>query len=244
MKFKGMPQDRLGGLFVTSMVTAALVGILFAGWKIAGLPFVPFDSFDWLTRVLPGRVLGFGIGIMVDVIRTLHLGPTSETAKTVEHAIALAGLFVIGVAGGEILFSILRTRRKVHPVFLGLVLGFVLAVPAMLISADASETATVDPLRAVWILVAFLAWGAILGRVGRRLISTEVVNSTVDSATEPRVERIDRRHFLVKLGGSAAAITVVGALVGEFADARRKESAIMAASEPIRWSLSHQGSAT
>ena len=240
MKFKGLPRDVSDGLFVASMVTAALVGIFFAGWKIAGLPFVPFDSFDWLTRVLPGRVLGFGIGIMVDVIRELHLGPTSETAKTVEHAIAIAGLFVMGVAGGTILFSILRTRRKVHPVFLGLVLGIVLAVPAMLISVHASETATVDQaLRAAWILVAFLAWGAILGRVGQQLIGIETANSTVESATEPRVERIDRRHFLVKLGGSAAAITVVGALVGEFAETRRKESAMMAASEPIRWSATH-----
>lgn len=240
MKFKGLPRDVSRGLFVASMVTAALVGIFFAGWKIAGLPFVPFDSFDWLTRVLPGRVLGFGIGIMVDVIRELHLGPTSETAKTVEHAIAIAGLFVMGVTGGTILFSILRTMRTVHPVFLGLVLGIVLAVPAMLISVHASETATVDQaLRAAWILVAFLAWGAILGRVGQQLIGIETANSTVESATEPRVERIDRRHFLVKLGGSAAAITVVGALVGEFAETRRKESAIMAASEPLRWSATH-----
>ena len=215
MKFKGLPRDVWGGLFVTSMVTAALVEIFFAGWKIAGLPFVPFDSFDWLTRVLPGRVLGFGISIMVEVIRALDLGPTSATAKTLEHAIATAGLFVMGVAGGAILFSILRTRRKVHPVFSGLVLGIVLAVPAMLISAHASETATVDPaLGAVWILAAFAAWGAILGRVGQRMIGIETPNSTVESATEPRVERIDRRHFLVKLGGSAAAITVVGALVG------------------------------
>jgi hypothetical protein len=174
MKSKGLPRDVSGGLFVTSMVTAALVGILFAGWKIAGLPFVPFDSFDWLTRVLPGRVLGFGIGTMVTVIRALHLGPTSETAKTAEHAIAIIGLLVMGGAGGAILFSILRTRQKVQPVFIGLVLGIVFGVPAMLISAHASETATVDPaLRAVWILVAFLAWGAILGRAGQRLSGLE-----------------------------------------------------------------------
>ncbi|MFL6301940.1 MAG: molybdopterin-dependent oxidoreductase [Candidatus Sulfotelmatobacter sp.] len=240
MKFKGLLRDISGGLFVTSMVTAALVGIFFGGWKIAGLPFVPFDAFDWLTRVLPGRVLGFGIGIMVHAIRSLHLGPTSETAKTVEHAIAITGLFVMGIVGEAILFSILRTRRKVHPVFLGLVLGIVVAAPAMLISTQASDTATVDPwLRAVWILVAFAAWGAILGRVAQRMIGIETPNSTVERATEPRVERIDRRHFLVKLGGSAAAITVVGALVGEFADTRRKESAMMAASEPLRWSATH-----
>jgi DMSO/TMAO reductase YedYZ molybdopterin-dependent catalytic subunit len=240
MKFKGLPRDISGGPFVSSMVTAALVGIFFAGWKIAGLPFVPFDSFDWLTRVLPGRALGFGIGIMVDAIRALHLGPTSETAKTVEHAIAITGLFVMGIVGGAILFSILRTKRKVHPVFLGLVLGIVVAVPAILISTQASETATVDPwLRAVWILVVFAAWGAILGRVGQRMIGIETANSTVESATEPGVERIDRRHFLVKLGGSAAAITVVGALVGEFAETRRKESAMMVTSEPLRWSATH-----
>ena len=240
MKFKGLLRDISGGLFVTSMVTAALVGIFFAGWKIAGLPFVPFDSFDWLTRVLPGGVLGFGIGIMVDAIRALHLGPTSETAKTVEHAVAIAGLFVMGIVGGAILFSILRTRRRMHPVFLGLVLGIVVAVPATLISTQASDTATVDPgLRAVWILVVFAAWGAILGRVGQRMIGIENTNSTVKNATEPRVERIDRRHFLVKLGGSAAAITVVGALVGELAEMRRKESAMMAATEPLRWSVTH-----
>src|SRR3954466_15265134 len=117
MKSKCLRHDVSGGLFVTSMVTATLVAIFFSGWKIAGLPFVPFDSFDWLTRVLPGKVLGFGIGIMVDAIRALHLGPTSETAKTVEHAIAIAGLFVLGVVGGTILFAILRTRRNAHPDF-------------------------------------------------------------------------------------------------------------------------------
>src|SRR5437763_14099573 len=111
MKFKGLLRDISGGLFVTSMVTAALVGIFFAGWKITGLPFVPFDSFDWLTRVLPGKVLVFGIGMMVYVIRVLHLGPTSEREKAAEHAMGIAGLFVVGVAGGAFLFSILRFKR-------------------------------------------------------------------------------------------------------------------------------------
>ena len=240
MRFKGWPRDLWEGLFVASMVTAVLLGILFAGWKAAGLPFVPFDCFDWLTRVLPGKVLGLSIGTMVKVIWALHVGRTSETAKAVEHAIAIAGLLVTGGAGGAILFSILRSKRNVPPVFLGLVLGIVLGVPAMLISIHASETATVGPaIRAVWILVSFLAWGGILGRVGQRLIGAETASSTVESATELRVERIDRRHFLVKLGGSAAAITVLGALVGELAETRRKAAAMAAASEPIRWSATH-----
>ena len=42
-----------GGLFVAVMLTAALMAVFFVGWRVAGLPFVPFDMFDWLTRVLP-----------------------------------------------------------------------------------------------------------------------------------------------------------------------------------------------
>lgn len=59
----------LSSLFVAVTITAALIGIFFAGWKLAGLPFVPFDVFDWLARVLPGRVIAFGIGTMVTLIQ-------------------------------------------------------------------------------------------------------------------------------------------------------------------------------
>src|SRR5215831_6598011 len=47
----------LNGLLAASLVTMALIGALFFGWSVAGLPFVPFDVFDWLTRVLPGRLI-------------------------------------------------------------------------------------------------------------------------------------------------------------------------------------------
>ena len=78
---------RLGaGLFVAAMVTASVIAVFFLGWRVVGLPFAPFDIFDWTTRVLPGRVISLGIGIMVAAIRGLHLGPTAETAKMAEQA--------------------------------------------------------------------------------------------------------------------------------------------------------------
>jgi DMSO/TMAO reductase YedYZ molybdopterin-dependent catalytic subunit len=43
----------------------------------------------------------------------------------------------------------------------------------------------------------------------------------------------------VQLGGTTAVITVVGAVVGELAQARRRESVIMAEGEPMRWSATH-----
>jgi DMSO/TMAO reductase YedYZ molybdopterin-dependent catalytic subunit len=218
-------------LSVAAMVTTALVGTLFFGWKVAGLPFVPFDIFDGLTRVLPGPLIAFGIGSMVSVIRALHLGPTSETAKMAEQLMALAALFIPAVVGGVILFIILRARST-NGVTQGLVLGCILGVPAMLVSLHASGTTSVGSgTGSVWILGAFLVWGAVLGREQQRLLDIERTSDTTS-------KRMDRRRFLVRLGGTTAAITVAGAVMGELAEERR-ETAVMASGEPMLWSAAN-----
>src|SRR5215470_13435741 len=147
----------LNGLLAASLVTMALIGTLFFGWSVAGLPFVPFDVFDWLTRVLPGRLIAFGIGTMVSVIGLLHLGPTSDIAKLAEQVMAIAAVFIAAVVGGVILFIVLRAEHTRSAVTPGLLLGVVLGVPAMLVSLHASGTSSVGPVIAsVWILGAFL----------------------------------------------------------------------------------------
>ena len=227
----------LGALPVAAMLTAALIGVFSFAWRVAGLPFVPFDTFDWQTRVLPGHVIAFGIRTMVTIIRALNLGPISTAAKTAEQAMAIACLFIAGLVGGFIVFLILRTARRVHGFAIGLALGVVLGVPAMLIILHRSETTSVAPaVGAVWTLVAFLGWGAILGRAEQRLIGIE---KTSVGATDTAVERIDRRRFLVHLGGTTALITVAGVVVGELAETRRRQAVMMARSELMRWSATH-----
>ena len=49
---------------------------------------VPFDIFDWFARILPGDVITVGIDAMVNIIDTLNLGSTSETAKLIEQLMA------------------------------------------------------------------------------------------------------------------------------------------------------------
>ena len=227
----------VGGLFVAAMLTAALIGIFFFAWKAVGLPFVPFDVFDWQNRVLPGRIIAFGIGSMVAVIRVLNLGPTSTTAKTAEQAMAIAEMFITGVVGGIIVFLILRSARRVHGFAVGLALGFVLGLPAVLITLRGSETTSVGPWAgAVWVLAAFVVWGAVLGQSEQRLIGSE---ETTSAASDGAVRRIDRRRFLVQLGGTTAVITVAGAVVGKLVEARRREPAMMASGERRRWSAAH-----
>ena len=231
------------GLFVTAMVTASMIAILFLGWRVVGLAFAPFDIFDWLTRVLPGRVIALGIGTMVRVIRGLHLGPTGETAKTAEQAMAVIGLFVTGLVAGMILFGVIRAFRARYADGLGLAFGLVFGVPVALISLHASQTATTPPVANVlWIVSVFLIWGLVLGRASRRLIQapgTAILSVRKGDEAAASVERIDRRRFLVRLGSATAAITVVGAVVGELAEAKRRKM-MSTVGTAGRWSATHR----
>ena len=116
----------LGGL--TSVL---LIAVSYLANQLAGLPFIPFDLFDWLARHLPGGVVAFGIDTMVRFINSLGLGPTAATAKRLEQ---LQGLVV--VVGGGLVFGIILAwvleRRPQMGVQVGAVGGgvaFALALP-------------------------------------------------------------------------------------------------------------------
>jgi DMSO/TMAO reductase YedYZ molybdopterin-dependent catalytic subunit len=224
------------------MLTAALIGVLYFGWRVMGLPFAPFDVFDWLTRVLPGRVIAFGIGTMVAVISGLHLGPTAETAKMAEQALAIFGLFVTGLIVGTILFGIIRAFRGRYPVALGFAFGLALGMTVALISYHIGQTATTPPAANIlWLMALFLVWGVALGRTWRRLIpaaGAAAISAKQGDEAAASAERIDRRRFLVRLGGSTATITVVGAVVGELAEAKRRKM-MLAGGVGELWSSSH-----
>ena len=233
------------GLYVAAMVTAALIAILYFGWRVIGLPFAPFDVFDWLTRVLPGRVIAFGIDSMVTVIRGLHLGPTAATAKMAEQLMAILGFFGTGVVVGMILVEVIggsRGRRAHYADCLGVIFGLGLGVAVAVISGHASQTASTSPAaNFVWNVALFLIWGLVLSRAGQRILPTLGTAATsAQESDEPTasVERIDRRQFLIRLGGSTAAITVIGAVVGELSEARHRKM-MLAGAPGERWSSTH-----
>ena len=231
------------GVSVAAMLTAALISVFYLAWKLAGLPFVPFDVFDWMTRILPGQVLAAGIDGMVTVIRALNLGPTAAAAKAAEHAMGIAGMFFTGLIAGTILFSIVRVLRGRYARTLGLALGIAMGVPLELISRQVGQTASTGlGLSAVWVLGIVLSWGGTLGWAYRQLLAG--VGTVVDAKLAGRpaggdtVERIDRRRFLVRLGGATAAVTVIGAVVGELSEARRKRVSA-AIGKDLLWSSTH-----
>src|SRR2546427_699827 len=106
---KGTMKPRMvDGALVGALLTAPLVAVSYLGWKALGLPFPPFDVFDWVARALPGSIVTFGIDSLVNVIRLLHVSGTSAVAKTAEQTMAIAMVCIGGAAAGAVLFGLLR----------------------------------------------------------------------------------------------------------------------------------------
>ena len=210
-------------LLIAVMLTLPLIGVFYLGDALFGLPFVPFDLFDWLARVLPGDVLTSGIDVMVDAIITLNLGETSSTAKTLEHLMGLGLFTALGAAVGTLILTGLH-RTGDHS-FMAMAGGLLLGIVLAFISMDVNFTASADPtISLVWILVVFIVWGMALNWAYMRLhqMAEEAVlrKQRYAEANQPlpanliHYEKVNRREFLIKMGASTATLTVVGAGLG------------------------------
>ncbi len=223
----------LSGALIGVLLTAPLLVVFYLGWKFAGLPFAPFDIFDWLTRVLPGSAVTVGIESMIKVIRAVHFGSTAEVAKAAEQSMAIILFLIGGVVAGGILFVLLRAWEK-GAFLLGPLFGAGAGVLVSLIVHLLNRPAGLPPwVGGLWILVVFLAWGAGLGGAFKRL---SAMAAAWPEETDIRsVESLDRRRFLIRLGGVSATITVTGAVVGALVGGRRREE--VAGGE--QWSARH-----
>ena len=104
---------RLGlasGALVGGLLTAALMGIMYLGDALFGLPFVPFDLFNWMSRELPGNIVTFGIDLMIDSMRLLGISVV-DTAKTAEQLMALVMFLLGGIVAGMVFFGVMRVQK-------------------------------------------------------------------------------------------------------------------------------------
>ena len=233
------------GLLVGFALTCALAAILFVGFAL-GLPFIPFDVFDWVTRILPGRLVIFGVETMSSLLQALGFN-IKDTAKTTEHMMAVAGFLVTGAAVGLVFFAVARMVDRSRAWLYGIAAGVLFSIPILVIVLTINTSSTAPAaLIVLWIVATFAVWGAALGWSFARFTAgskvevqsaapapapakpfeavpaapaiptrTAVEGGAASAGPPPRgVVRIDRRRFLVQLGGATAAITLVGAGLG------------------------------
>ncbi len=209
MKEKLLYPRLVTGFIAAALITAPIIALFFVGDVLAGLPLVPFSLMDFAARNLPGDVITFGIDSMVTVIRGLNLGPTDQVAKLAEQTMGVLGLFALGTLLGGLLFLALRRVENRQTRFMiglgtGAVLGGVLAL--LVLRVDFAATAAPE-VSAVWIIGVFAAWGYALSWVFNDLVTLPATKSEAASG----VTQLDRREFLVRVGGATAVLTVLGA---------------------------------
>jgi DMSO/TMAO reductase YedYZ molybdopterin-dependent catalytic subunit len=191
----------------------AVIAATYLGNRLAGLPYLPFDIFDWLARVLPGRLVATSIDTMVMIIRGLRLGPTASTAKLAEQGMALVQFAVTWVVFGLIL-GVAGRRRPERRTLYGATGGLLLFLSATGIEA-ARGFAEASPLAALpWLGLVLIGGGALLGRT----------LSALSAASEASPEdAISRRRFL-RLVGTGSFVVMVTAAGVSVVSKRKKAS--------------------
>jgi DMSO/TMAO reductase YedYZ molybdopterin-dependent catalytic subunit len=213
-----------GGL-VGILLTALFVAVSYIGWKLAGLPFVPFDLFDWAARELPGSLVTLAIDGFVALGPALGLQSIGATAKFVEQVSAIAATIGTGAALGSLLFAALDASKEPARVF-GAVLGTMLGAAALAIERSLQRL-TPDALAAgIWIVGSGFALGFAFGWVCDRLREPAVHSAMASPAME-------RRRFLVRLLYATGTPTFAVAIWGLVAGRRRP------AASGARWSDGH-----
>ncbi|HEX6383775.1 MAG TPA: molybdopterin-dependent oxidoreductase [Anaerolineae bacterium] len=191
------------GALVGGLTTLALTALFYLGAQLARLPFVAFDLFDWLARVLPGDVVTLGIDTIVNVIIALNLGSTSETAKLIEQAMAIVLFVVAGIVAGIVITALVNGSRQPGE-WLGAGVGLLtfVALAAVELSLGVDNPA----LTLFWIVFLTLAWGWFTGGTIERLAREIETDS-------------ERRRALLQMGGSSIAIALAAWGVGRWLSA-------------------------
>jgi DMSO/TMAO reductase YedYZ molybdopterin-dependent catalytic subunit len=203
----------LSGLLIGGALAVPAAALSSAANALAGLPYLPAFVFGLMRDLAPGDIVPRFIRVMSDVILALQIGRLDTVAKTTEEVIAFIAFVALGALCGLITFAVLnavlRQRADLAP---GLLLGAVLTVGAVL-ALNHSAGLIVSPavLTLTWTTALMLLFGLALSFVYNTLRFAVRQHSAAADAAAPSVEGIDRREFLIRVGGSAAVITVVGA---------------------------------
>jgi DMSO/TMAO reductase YedYZ molybdopterin-dependent catalytic subunit len=202
------------GALLGGLTSLPILALLYLGEQLASLPFVPFDLFDWLARVLPGGVVTAGIDALVRLITALNLGPTSVAAKRIEQTSALV-LFVVGGAVLGAAIVLLLRRRAWSPWQAGALGGL---IAFFLIVALELGRGSWNPSEGTLLVLAALliGWGVLLG--------VSLGSTLRASQPEPSVTATISRRELLRLAGGSLVIALGAWGLAQLLAARDRET--------------------
>ncbi len=190
----------VNGVWAGLLISLPVMAIMAVGHQLMGLPFVPFDIFDWMARVLPGGLIRTTIQFMVNLIGSFQLGPTAATAKLLEQSIAIVQFIVGGMFFGIIL-NLIGPSHPDRLTWHGVWGGTIVAIGILLIEASLNAGGAGAWLTIFWVIIVFAGSGYAIGwwlQQARR------------EATESTGQTLTRRQFLLQTGAASIAVTLGG----------------------------------
>lgn len=205
-----MQRRRIGtGAWLGALISLPVMGLLYLGNQLAGLPFVPFDLFDWLARVLPGNVVTAGIDTIVGAITFFGLGATDSTAKLMEQLLALGLHLLIGLLLG-VLIAWPAGAQAQRALTLGGTVGLLLF--ALIAALELTTALGGQPLVVLlWLAILYGGWGVVVGSLLERL-----VQPAAPAPPRRAAPPAGRRTALVQIAGGAAGVALAAWGVGRF----------------------------
>jgi DMSO/TMAO reductase YedYZ molybdopterin-dependent catalytic subunit len=185
----------IGG--ITSLPVAA---ILYLANQVADLPFVPFDFFDWLARILPGNLITLTIDAIVGLISVFNLGNTGQTAKIIEQVIAISIFIAGGVAFGLLIAWFAQATRQ-SSIKSGVIVGlifFIFTIIFELLLGNLTQPA----LDIIWLAAVSVSWGVVVSSLLSKPQTGDIDQSTTDVAQK------DRRVLLIRLAAGSTAVVL------------------------------------
>ena len=99
------------GAILGASVTFAVVGLAALGHALFGWANPAYGLFEWVSRILPGSVVTYGIDQVVRLVRALGVGSTASAAKVVEQVLAILLAIGGGAVAGAAIAAVSRARR-------------------------------------------------------------------------------------------------------------------------------------
>jgi hypothetical protein len=177
---------------------------MYTGQQLAGLPLVPFDLFEFLSRSLPGGIVSLGIEWLIHFVSFIGLGQTSSVGKAVEIAAAyLLTLIILSGFGG--VYAISLHRMKILMGVRGGLAGLFLTIFAVLLANWGGWGETSPVIGLSWLLITGIAWGIGLAWGVDRYLQS--ISGEIDG---------NRRRVLGELAVGSLAITGIAIGLGRW----------------------------
>jgi len=151
------------GALVGLLLGAASLGVQYPLGIVLKSGFAPYDLFGWLSRILPGGLVTFGLESLLGMMRLLGF-PLAEAGKAGQAVLAIS-IYLAGAAlVGTLIFMVLRRAGRPMGIPTRLVLGALVSLP-LLVAINAVSTlqdTTILYLHYVIVLLISVAWMLLL----------------------------------------------------------------------------------